>query len=102
MLQSLLLIAHVLIAVCLLALILVQQGKGADMGAAFGSGASGTVFGSQGSGNFLVRLTSLFAVGFFVTSISLGYFANKQLKHAQRLTVPAVPTVPMKHGSSKK
>jgi preprotein translocase subunit SecG len=63
----------ILVAVTLIALILLQQGKGADAGAAFGSGASGTVFGSRGSANFLSRMTSWLAGVFFVVSLALGY-----------------------------
>ena len=62
--QNVLLAIHVLLAVGLVGLVLIQQGKGADMGAAFGAGASGTVFGSQGSGNFLSRLTAYIAAAF--------------------------------------
>jgi len=74
--QSILLILHILVAVCIVALVLVQHGKGADVGAAFGAGASNTMFGSQGSTPFLVKLTSLFAFIFFVTSIVLSYLAG--------------------------
>jgi len=62
---------HVVIAIALVVLILLQQGKGADAGAAFGGGASQTVFGSRGSGNFLSRFTAILAAGFFVTSMAL-------------------------------
>lgn len=78
MLHNLLLVGHVLIAVGLIALILVQQGKGADAGAAFGSGSSGTVFGSRGSASFLTRTTGILATLFFITSLSLAYVATKQ------------------------
>ncbi len=73
--QQILLVAHMLICVFLVMLVLVQQGKGATMGASFGSGASQTVFGSQGSGSFLFKLTALFAALFFATSLALGYYA---------------------------
>lgn len=66
---SLLLVLHFIISVMLIILVLIQQGKGAEMGAAFGSGASGTVFGSQGTGNFLFRLTGSLLICFFVTSL---------------------------------
>ncbi len=78
--QQLILVFHVLIAITLIVLILVQQGKGAQMGAAFGSGASQTLFGSQGSGSFLLKITAFFAVLFFVTSLVLGYIAGRQTK----------------------
>lgn len=75
--ETVILIVHVLAAVTLVALILLQQGKGADMGAAFGSGASSTVFGSQGSASFLTRGTAILATIFFITSLSLAYFTNQ-------------------------
>jgi len=80
MLQQLLLMFHVIIAVAIIALVLLQQGKGAEMGAAFGSGASQTVFGSQGSSSFLLKVTGLLAMLFFVTSLTLGYLAAHQTK----------------------
>lgn len=70
-------ILHLFLAIGLITLVLMQQGKGADMGAAFGSGASATVFGSQGSGNFLTRATAILATLFFLTSMTLAYFAAK-------------------------
>jgi preprotein translocase subunit SecG len=75
--ETVILIIHVLAAVSLIGLILLQQGKGADMGAAFGSGASSTVFGSQGSASFLTRSTAILATVFFLTSLTLGYFTNQ-------------------------
>lgn len=80
MLQQLLLMFHVIIAVAIIALVLLQQGKGAEMGAAFGSGASQTVFGSQGSSSFLLKVTGSLAILFFVTSLSLGYLSAHQTK----------------------
>lgn len=82
---------HVLAAVCIVALVLVQQGKGAAMGAAFGSGASQTVFGSRGSGSFLFRLTMGFAALFFVTSIVLNNLAMRAYKAERVITLPAAP-----------
>jgi preprotein translocase subunit SecG len=73
--QSFLLVFHVLVAVCLIGLILVQHGKGADAGAAFGSGASATVFGARGSASFLTRATAVLAVLFFSNSFFLEYVA---------------------------
>jgi preprotein translocase subunit SecG len=78
--QQLILMFHVLIAVAIIVLVLLQQGKGAEMGAAFGSGASQTLFGSRGSGSFLLKLTGVFALLFFVTSLVLGYMAAQQAK----------------------
>ena len=75
--DTILLIIHVAIAVALIGLVLLQQGKGADMGAAFGSGASQTVFGAQGSGTFLTRTTAILATVFFLTSLTLAYFSGK-------------------------
>jgi preprotein translocase subunit SecG len=75
--ETVILIVHVLAAIGTVALILLQQGKGADMGAAFGSGASSTVFGSQGSASFLTRGTAILATIFFITSLSLAYFTNQ-------------------------
>ena len=67
---------HVLAAFVLVAVVLLQHGKGADIGATFGAGASQTVFGSRGAGNFLSKLTTFFVAVFMVTSISLAYFSN--------------------------
>ena len=75
--HTLLLIIHVLLAVSLIVLVLIQHGKGADAGAAFGSGASATVFGSRGSASFLTRATAVLAALFFVTSLSLAYLAGQ-------------------------
>ncbi|MEH6504125.1 MAG: preprotein translocase subunit SecG [Cycloclasticus sp.] len=69
---------HVLIAVLMVGLILIQHGKGADAGAAFGSGASGTVFGSKGSGSFLTRSTAILATSFFITSLTLAYLGGNR------------------------
>lgn len=76
-LQSVLLTAHVVISAAIIALVLLQRGKGADAGAAFGSGASGTVFGAKGSANFLSRTTAALATLFFITSLSLAYLGSR-------------------------
>lgn len=73
--QTILVVFQVFLSLGLIGLVLIQHGKGADAGAAFGSGASATVFGAQGSGSFLTRLTAIIATLFFLTSIALGYFA---------------------------
>jgi preprotein translocase subunit SecG len=86
--QQLILILHILIAVSLIALVLMQHGKGADIGAAFGSGASQTVFGSQGSGSFLLKITSLLAIGFFITSLLLSYLGTHAVKRSAALPLP--------------
>ncbi|MEC9483395.1 MAG: preprotein translocase subunit SecG [Halomonas sp.] len=75
--QIAILMIHVAIAIALVALVLLQQGKGAEAGAAFGGGASQTVFGSRGSGNFLAKLTGVLAAAFFATSLALAYFASQ-------------------------
>lgn len=74
--ETLLLVVHVLAAATVVGLVLLQHGKGADMGAAFGSGASGSLFGVSGSSNFLSRATSIAVVVFFATSLSLAYIAG--------------------------
>jgi len=77
--QTILLIAHVAVAIGLIGLVLIQHGKGADAGAAFGSGASATVFGAQGSGSFLTRTTAVLATLFFLLSLGLAYLsANRE------------------------
>lgn len=85
---------HVALAVGLIALVLLQQGKGADAGAAFGGGASGTVFGAQGSATFLSKFTGILAALFFCTSLSLAYFANTRVepKSVTELVAPVVDT----------
>lgn len=77
MFHTLILVAHVVVAIALIALVLLQQGKGADAGAAFGSGSSATMFGSRGSASFLSRTTAILATVFFFTSLTLAYFANQ-------------------------
>jgi len=73
---NLVLLIHVLAGLAMIGLILMQHGKGADMGAAFGSGASGSLFGASGSANFLSRTTAVLATVFFITSLSLAYLAS--------------------------
>lgn len=90
---------HVFAAICIVALVLVQQGKGAALGAAFGSGASQTVFGSRGSGSFLFRVTIGFIALFFVTSIGLNYLAMRAYKQERVIMLPATPatSIPVKN-----
>lgn len=76
--QTIFIVFHLFLAAGLIGLILIQHGKGADMGAAFGSGASGTVFGAKGSASFLTRLTAGLATLFFVTSMVMAYFATQR------------------------
>ncbi len=73
-----LLVFFLLISIGLVALIMLQQGKGADMGASFGAGASATLFGSNGSGNFMTRMTAVLATLFFVISLILGNMSSNQ------------------------
>lgn len=75
--ENIVLLVHVLIAFAIIALILLQQGKGAEMGASFGSGASQTLFGASGSGNFFSRTTAWLAAAFFITSFSLAVLAKQ-------------------------
>ena len=75
--DTILIIVHLVVTISLIAIVLLQQGKGADMGAAFGSGASQTVFGASGSGSFLTRTTAILATVFFISSLSLAYFSGK-------------------------
>ena len=76
--QTIVLIAHTVVALLIIILVLLQRGKGADAGAAFGSGASSTVFGSQGSSNFFSRSTAILATAFFISSLSLAYLSSQQ------------------------
>lgn len=87
--QPLVTVVHLLTCVSLVALVLLQQGKGAEIGAAFGSGASNTVFGSPGASSFLFKLTAVLAFILFVTSVTLGYMASSQVKQSNNLDLPA-------------
>ena len=78
--QQLLTVVQILVAVGLIALVLLQQGKGADAGAAFGSGGSGTIFGSRGSASFLSRATAVMAAVFFFNSIALAYISGQSVE----------------------
>jgi preprotein translocase subunit SecG len=97
------LIIDILAALGIIGLVLLQQGKGADMGAAFGSGASQTLFGARGSANFLTRATAVLATIFFVANLALAWMASKQTATPSVTTViqepaksdtPAVPNAP--------
>jgi len=96
MLQTVVIVVHLLVAIGVVALVLLQQGKGADAGASFGAGASATVFGSQGSATFLSRFTAILAGVFFVTSLGLAFFATRQADQLSQagLPDPAVLEVP--------
>ncbi|HLX82147.1 MAG TPA: preprotein translocase subunit SecG [Burkholderiales bacterium] len=77
---NIVIVAHVLIAVAIIGLVLLQHGKGADMGSGFGGGASGSLFGATGSANFLSRATAVLATVFFLTSLGLAYLATNRPK----------------------
>lgn len=85
---QLILMVHVLTAIVLIALVLIQHGKGADIGAAFGSGASNTVFGSQGTGGFLFKMTGGLAMLFFVTSLTLSYMVATHYHQGGQQVMP--------------
>jgi preprotein translocase subunit SecG len=92
--EKLVLIIHSISAFSIIALILVQQGKGAAAGASFGSGASQTVFGSDGSSSFFTRATAIFATIFFVTSLGLALIAKNNSKVSANGFVPATQQAP--------
>ncbi len=89
--ETLVWIIHLLVAATLIGLVLLQHGKGADMGAAFGSGASGSLFGASGSANFLSRATAVLATVFFFTSMGLTYFSLQNTKPADVMERQAAP-----------
>lgn len=78
MVETLVLLAHLVVAGLIIALVLLQRGKGAEAGTGFGAGASGTVFGARGSANFFSRMTAVLAALFFATSLALAWFATSQ------------------------
>jgi preprotein translocase subunit SecG len=86
--QIVLLIIHVLAAIAIITLVLLQHGKGADVGATFGSGGSQTMFGSQGPMSFLMKLTSILAAIFFITSLTLNYLGSRSVAHSNGLNFP--------------
>jgi preprotein translocase subunit SecG len=81
-LETLIWVLHILSAVSVIVLVLLQHGKGADMGAAFGSGSSGSLFGASGSANFLSRTTGVLAAVFFITSLGLTYLSSHKIEDA--------------------
>jgi preprotein translocase subunit SecG len=91
---SVVLTVHILVALTIIVLVLMQHGKGADMGAAFGSGASGSLFGASGSANFLSRTTGVLAAVFFLTSLTLAYIASDKPKTTGSLMQESVQSVP--------
>ena len=88
MIETLILAFHVLGALAIVGLILIQQGKGAEMGAGFGSGSSSTVFGSKGASSFLTRLTTGLAIAFFLTSFGLAFYAKERSQAVRDLGIP--------------
>lgn len=90
---NILLAVQIIVAIAMIGLILIQHGKGADAGASFGAGASGTVFGAAGSANFLTRATAVLAAIFFATSILLAILAKDQSNDQYSLEVPATAEV---------
>ena len=93
-------VVQVLSALGVILLVLIQHGKGADMGAAFGSGASGSLFGATGSANFLSRLTAVLAATFFISTLGLAFLANDRPRAPGSLMEGAVPTAPASPASS--
>src|SRR3989304_4146463 len=101
---TLILIVHVITALGIIGLVLLQHGKGADVGAAFGGGASGSLFGATGAANFLSRATAILAVVFFMTSLGLAYLATHRapaeggvmdtLQESSPLPTPSAPVAP--------
>ncbi len=94
MLQTIVLVAHVGIALLIIGLVLLQRGKGADAGTGFGAGASGTVFGARGSATFFSRMTGVLATLFFVTSLGLAYLATQRTAPTSLLDAPPAGVAP--------
>tara|TARA_B100001105_G_scaffold46253_1_gene34228 strand:- start:86 stop:457 length:372 start_codon:yes stop_codon:yes gene_type:complete len=93
--ETLVLVFHVLAALAVIGLVLIQHGKGADAGAGFGGGASSTVFGSGGAGNFLQRMTTGIAIAFFITSFGLAFYAKEKSQAASGVGIPVVVEAPV-------
>lgn len=99
-LKTLFVVLQVISALAIIGLVLIQQGKGADMGAAFGSGSSGSLFGASGSANFLSRTTAIFAVVFFVSTLGITWLGTKKPVESGVLSNSTLPTVaPAQQGS---
>jgi len=98
--QQFLLVFHVFLSIGIIGLVLIQRGKGADAGAALGGGSSGSVFGSQGSANFLSTATAVLATGFFIVSLTLAYLASNReqvtsvVNNGSVMSTPAETTSP--------
>ena len=93
--EQLVLVVHVIAALSVIGLVLIQQGKGADMGSGFGGGASNTVFGSGGAGDFLTRLTTWIAVAFIITSFGLAYVAKQRSETMSNQGIPQIQSIEM-------
>ena len=105
-LKTLLIVFQVISALAVILLVLLQQGKGADMGAAFGSGASGSLFGASGSANFLSHTTAIFAAIFFICTLGITWLGNKKeiapgvlSGTVAPVVVPAAPVAPVQDPS---
>ena len=100
---EILLVVYLIVSIILVGFVLIQQGKGAGMGASFGSGASNTVFGASGSGNFMTRSTALFALAFFALSLVLGNLSTHKVSADEAfsdLTVDEVVEAPVEVDTS--
>src|SRR3954454_15426385 len=101
MLHNVVLVVHILVAIMIVGLVLLQRGKGAEAGTGFGAGASGTVFGARGSANFLSRATGVLATVFFITSLALAYLSTQRTAPSSLLDAPAqtapAPQAPSSH-----
>jgi len=103
--QPLLIALQILVAVALIGLILLQQGKGADAGAAFGSGTSGSIFGARGPSSFLAKITALLAAVFFVNSLTLAYIAGQSIERksvVERVALPPDQMPPVQESQPEK
>ena len=99
-------IVHILVCIGLILVVLLQTGKGAEIGAVFGGGSSSTIFGSSGAGNFLTKLTTAMAIVFMITSLTLGYFAGQRpsatiFDSRSPALQPGAPGVPAKEETVK-
>ncbi len=94
LLESFLLVLHLIVALVVCGLVLLQHGKGADMGAAFGSGSSGSLFGASGSANFLSRSTAVMAAVFFLTSMGLTYMISHKPQVSSVMDTPVKQQLP--------
>ncbi len=100
--ETFLLVLHVVIALAIIGLIMLQQGKGAEMGASFGTGSSQTIFGAVGSGNLFSRLTAILVAVFFITSSGLAVMSKQKSKIDDHFLTPATETVPANTSEAKK